>query len=106
MATTIRDILAEKGSTCHSVSPQTNVLEALGLMLEFDISALLVMEGNRLVGIFTERDYARKVALRGRNSRDTPVGDLMTENLLTISPSRTRLWVMMDMQSSRVWLGE
>lgn len=102
MTTTIREILAEKGSTCHSVAPETNVLEALGLMMEFDIAALLVMQGNRLVGIFTERDYARKVALRGRTSKETRVGDLMTENVLTIAPSYTLEDCMAIMTHNRI----
>ena len=89
MATTVQQILQKKGGTCHNVTPDTTVLDALKLMAERNISAVLVNEGARLVGIFTERDYARKVVLRGLASKDTRVGDLMTQNILTVSPSHT-----------------
>jgi CBS domain-containing protein len=72
-----------------SVAPATTVFEALQHMAAHNIGALLVMSGDRLVGIFSERDYARKVALRGLNSKCTPVGDLMTGKLITVDPSWT-----------------
>lgn len=89
MAVTVQQILEGKGGSTHSVSPDSTVLQALELMAHKNISAVLVMEGQRLVGIFTERDYARKVVLRGLASKDTRVGDLMTQNILTISPSHS-----------------
>jgi CBS domain-containing protein len=72
-----------------SVDPATTVFEALQRMADSNIGAVLVMSDGRLVGIFTERDYARKVVLRGLNSRNTPVGDLMTGKLVTVNQSWT-----------------
>ena len=89
MAVTVQQILEGKGGSTHSVSPDTTVLQALERMAHENIGAVLVMEGLRLVGIFTERDYARKVVLRGLASKDTRVGDLMTQNILTISPTHS-----------------
>jgi CBS domain-containing protein len=100
--TNVRQILdAKKSQQIHSVGPQTSIFEALELMASKDVSAVLVLEDERLVGIFTERDYARKVILRGRNSRDTKVGELMTQNLLTISPTQTIDDVMAIMTENR-----
>jgi CBS domain-containing protein len=89
MTTTVRQILQGKGSTIHTVAPDSSVFTALELMAKHDIGSVLVTEGSRLVGIFTERDYARKVVLRGRTSKDATIGELMTPNVLTISPSQT-----------------
>jgi CBS domain-containing protein len=72
-----------------SVGPATTVFEALQRMADSNIGAVLVMSDGRLVGIFTERDYARKVVLRGLNSRNTPVGDLMTGKVITVGQSWT-----------------
>ena len=87
--TTAHDILKYKGHTVHSVRPDDSVLSALGVMAEHDIGAVLVCEGDELVGILTERDYARKVALMGRASRDSPVRAIMTTSVVVIRPSRT-----------------
>ena len=89
MTMTVRQMLQAKGARILSVDPGTSVLAALELMAKHDIGSVLVTEGQRLVGIFTERDYARKVILQGRNSRDATIGELMTANVLTISPSQT-----------------
>ncbi len=89
MAATVQQILQNKGNASYSVAPDTTVLQALHLMAERNVSAVLVMDGERLSGIFTERDYARKVVLKGLASKDTKVGDLMTPNVLTVSPSHT-----------------
>ncbi|MDP5238633.1 CBS domain-containing protein [Uliginosibacterium sp. 31-16] len=100
--TNVRQILdAKKNQQIHSVSPQASIFEALELMAKKDVSAVLVLEDERLVGIFTERDYARKVILKGRNSRDTRISELMTQNLLTISPSQTVEDVMTIMTENR-----
>jgi CBS domain-containing protein len=69
MAATVQQILQSKGGSTYSVAPESTVLQALQLMADKNVSAVLVMEGQRLVGIFTERDYARKVVLRGLASR-------------------------------------
>jgi len=72
-----------------SVAPSTTVFEALQRMADHNIGALLVMNGDRLAGIFSERDYARKVVLRGLTSKDTTVGDLMTGKVITVGPEWT-----------------
>jgi CBS domain-containing protein len=100
--TTVREILAgKKDAQVYSVSPDASVLDALELMARKDVSAVLVLENDRLVGIFTERDYARKLVLQGRASRDTKIGELMTQNLLTISPTQTVEDVMSIMTENR-----
>ena len=88
MSATVRQMLAGRGPVI-SVAPHTTVFEALQLMAEHNIGAVLVLSGERLVGIFSERDYARKVVLRGLNSRNTPVGDLMTGKVITVGQSWT-----------------
>jgi CBS domain-containing protein len=82
----IRDILREKGTKVQSIDPDTSVFDALRLMAEHRIGALLVMENGKPVGLFSERDYARKLALQGLRSRDTPVRAIMSNPVLTISP--------------------
>jgi CBS domain-containing protein len=99
--TTVGQILTRKSAQIHSVSPDHSVLDALKLMAGKDISAVLVIEGERLVGIFTERDYARKVILQGRNSRESRIGELMTQNLLTVSPTQTVEEIMAIMTENR-----
>ncbi len=102
MDTTVRQVLERKGHVAHAVRPDATVLEALAAMAEFDIGCVLVTDGNdRLVGIFTERDYARKVVLKGLVSRDVKVGDLMTPNPCTVSPSSTVDEVMNTMTENR-----
>lgn len=89
MSLTVRQLLNHKTSGIYAIRPDASVLEALELMAREDISSVLVMEGDALKGIFTERDYARKVILRGRNSRDTVVRELMTTQLLTVTHEQT-----------------
>jgi len=83
-----RDILREKGSRVYSTSPDATVYEALRQMDERKVGALLVFENEKLVGIISERDYARKMILKGRHSRDTPVREVMTASIVTVSPDR------------------
>jgi CBS domain-containing protein len=85
ITTTIGSILSRKGSTVWSVSPDNTVFEAISLMAEKNIGALPVLEGDRLVGMISERDYARKVILLGRGSRETKVSEIMTRNLRKVS---------------------
>lgn len=85
---TVHDILKSKGDTVYSVRPETTVLEALGVMAENDIGAVLVLDGEKLVGILTERDYARKVVLAGRSSKDSQVRDVMTAHVLCVPRGR------------------
>ncbi len=84
--TTVRQLLDRKDRAVFSVGPETPVLEAIRAMAEHHIGALLVMKGEALAGIVSERDYARKVILLGRSSSDTPVRDIMTTPVLTVSP--------------------
>ena len=86
---TAHDILRFKGRTVHSVRPTDTVLSALGIMAEHDIGAVLVLDGEQLVGILSERDYARKVALAGLSSRDAPVSAIMTQELVSVAPQRS-----------------
>jgi CBS domain-containing protein len=84
--TTVRQLLDRKDRAVFSVGPEAPVLEAIRAMAEHHVGALLVMSGEVLAGIVSERDYARKVILRGRSSSDTPVRDIMTSPVLTVSP--------------------
>jgi CBS domain-containing protein len=83
--TTVRKLLEGKGRAIYSVEPQAAVLDAVRLMAEHHVGALVVMRGAALEGIVSERDYARKVILRGRSSADTPVRDIMSAPVLTVS---------------------
>ena len=84
--TTVRDILDRKGRQVFSVHPGDSVYRALEIMSDQRVGALMVIEDDRLVGVVSERDYARKIALRGRASRDTSVGDIMTKSVYCIRP--------------------
>ena len=85
----IGQFLAQHIRTIYSVSPQSTVRQALELMADKNIGALLVLEENQLVGMFSERDYARKVVLKGKSSVDTPVRDIMTTEVICIKVSQT-----------------
>ena len=85
----IRDILHKKGTDVWSASPDETVLEAIRRMAEYGVGALLVLEDDQLVGLFSERDYSRKVILQGLRSQDTPVRTVMSAPVLTISPDAT-----------------
>lgn len=85
----VQEILNTKSFQIFSVTASTSVLDALKLMTEKNISALLIMEGDNVSGIFTERDYARKIVLQGKASKDTPISEVMTANLITITPTDT-----------------
>ena len=85
----VKNILEAKGNAIFTITPDTSVYHALELMVEKNVSALLVMENDKLAGIFTERDYARKVALKGKSSKETQIGDIMTRDLITVSPDST-----------------
>ncbi len=85
----ISAVLTGKSADIWSISPTASVYEAIEMMAEKQVGALPVMENGQLVGIISERDYARKVILKGRSSKDTPVADIMTRDLVTISPQHT-----------------
>jgi len=82
----VRDILRLKGNSAFSVKPTMTVYEALEFMVEKNIGALLVSDQGKFVGIFTERDYARKVILKGKTSKETTINEVMTENPITVNP--------------------
>lgn len=86
---TAKDILETKGRDVWSVSPGTLVLDALKTMAEKDVGAVLVCDEGRLLGIFSERDYARKVVLMGRSSRESPVETVMSTHVVCVSPDRS-----------------
>jgi CBS domain-containing protein len=81
---TVKNILNNKSNEIYSVSRSTSVLDALQVMMDKNISALLVMEDSELKGIFTERDYARKIILQGKSSKETLIEEVMTSDLETI----------------------
>ncbi|HEY1070453.1 CBS domain-containing protein [Thermomonas sp.] len=83
---TVRQLLEAKSPEVIAIGPDAPVIDAIRLMAERQIGALLVMEGPRLAGILSERDYARKVVLQGRSSKDTPVRDIMTAGVVTVAP--------------------
>ena len=85
----VRHILQEKGGGLWSVSPETIVFDALQLMAEKNCGALVVLEGERLVGIFSERDYARKIILKGRKSRETTVSEIMSTEVTFVHPGQS-----------------
>jgi CBS domain-containing protein len=89
MVKNIRDILRDKGSQVHTISGEANIYEALEKMAAHNIGALLVMTGDRIAGIISERDYARKVILQGRSSLQTPVEKIMTREVCCALPSQT-----------------
>jgi CBS domain-containing protein len=80
------DLLGRRPPAIYQVAPGVMVFDALQLLADHGVGALLVMEEGRLVGIFSERDYTRKVALQGRNSRDTPVSAIMTASVIAVPP--------------------
>ncbi len=86
---TVKDILNDKGYKIFSVSPGDSVFDSLKLMAEKEVGALLVMDGDKLVGIVTERDYARKIILEGKSSKSATIEEVMTRQVLCASPERT-----------------
>ncbi|MGX5671693.1 CBS domain-containing protein [Thermomonas fusca] len=83
---TVRQLLEAKSPEIIAIGPEAPVIDAIRLMAERGIGALLVMQGARLAGILSERDYARKIVLQGRSSRDTPVRDIMTAEVVSVAP--------------------
>ena len=81
----VDDVLNAKGRDVYTATPTTTVFEALELMADKEVGALVVVHKDRLVGIFSERDYARRLALEGKRSRETPVSEIMTDVVATIS---------------------
>lgn len=86
---TVQHILNTKPVQIYSVTPTTSVLDGLKIMTEKNISALLIMENEILMGIFTERDYARKIVLHGKASKDTPISEAMTIDPITVNATNS-----------------
>ena len=99
---TVRQLLETKSAEVFSIAPEAPVIDAVRLMAERRIGALLVMEGTRLAGILSERDYARKVVLQGRSSADTPVSAIMTAEVLTVAPDTSVPACMRKMTERRI----
>ncbi len=85
----VSQLLEAKGHTVWTITPDTTVFEALKLMADRNVGALLVVEGEKLVGIFSERDYARKVILKGKASREIPVDEIMSTRVVFVRPNQT-----------------
>ena len=101
--TAVADILKAKGDAIvHTIGPDDSVFDALQRMADKGIGALLVMEGERIVGIVTERDYARKIALKGRTSALTQVRDVMTTSVMFVKPAQTSEECMALMTDNRL----
>lgn len=83
----VSELLKKRDGTLWHVRPDEPVYAALELLSRYEVGALMVMESGRLVGVFSERDYTRKIALQGRNSKETRVEEIMTRNVFTVSPS-------------------
>jgi CBS domain-containing protein len=99
---TIRDVLQEKGNQTWTVVPDTMVFDALKLMAEKNIGALIVLDGEKIVGIFSERDYARKIILHGKSSRETTVKEIMTTNVVGVRPAQSMEDCMVLMTDKRI----
>jgi CBS domain-containing protein len=100
---TVAEILKAKGDgTVHAIAPTASVFDAVKLMAQKNIGALLVMEQDRIVGMITERDYARKVVLMGRSSKDMPLREIMTTPVIDVRPDQTSEECMALMTENRV----
>ncbi len=98
----VNQLLDSKGHDILSIAPSASVLDAIKLMAEKGIGALIVMDGETMAGIVTERDYARKVILKGRSSDETPVSDIMSTGVISTSPEQTVNSCMNVMTDKRI----
>ncbi len=98
----VKAILATKGNDIFSIAPDASVYDAIHLLAEKEIGALLVMDGPLLVGIFSERDYARQIILKGRSSEETKVREIMTTNVLHATPDNDTGECMTVMTKNRI----
>ena len=96
----VSELLKNRDGTLWHVRPEDTVYAALELLAQYEVGALMVMDGGRLVGVLSERDYTRKIALQGRNSKETQVADIMTRQVLTVTP-RTGTRAAMQLMSER-----
>ncbi|MDQ3058836.1 MAG: CBS domain-containing protein [Pseudomonadota bacterium] len=101
--TSVAHILKSKAdTTVHAIAPTASVFEALELMASKNIGSLLIMDGQQVLGIFTERDYARKIALKGRASPQTPMQEVMTPSVMFVTPQQTSEQCMALMTENRL----
>jgi CBS domain-containing protein len=98
----VSELLKGRDVALWHIRPTDTVFDALRILADHDVGALMVMEGGRLVGIVSERDYTRKVALQGRNSRETTVGEIMTRDVLVVSPRTPTLDAMALMSRKKI----
>jgi CBS domain-containing protein len=99
---TVRDILQNKGGVVWTTSPETTVYDAIGLMGEKNIGALVAVDGDEVVGVLSERDYSRKVVLQGRTSRDTRVSDILSRPAITVTSGDSIETCMQLMTTRRI----
>jgi CBS domain-containing protein len=100
--TTVAQVLKRKGHTVYSIEPERPVIDAIRLMAQYGVGALVVMQGAQLLGVVSERDYARKVILRGCSSSDTAVRQIMTSPVLIVHPGQSVRECMQIMTDKRV----
>jgi CBS domain-containing protein len=98
----VRQLLEAKGYDVWSIAPDSSVYDALKLMAEKNVGALVVLEGEKLVGIISERDYARKVILKGKSSMATPVSEIMTSKVVYVRPENTLGECMVQMTDKHI----
>jgi CBS domain-containing protein len=99
---TINEILLHKGNTVWSVTPETTVFEAIQMMANKNVGALLVVQGEKLVGIISERDYTRKVAIKGKSSKELKVREILSEHVTQVTPAHTVEDCMRLMTENRI----
>jgi CBS domain-containing protein len=99
---TLKQLLEAKGREVHTVAPEARVFDALKLMADKSVGALIVIEGGRIAGVISERDYARKVILHGKSSHELQVRDIMTSNVITVHPGQTVEECMALMTEKRI----
>ncbi len=102
MATVSQILKSKSDQAVHTIAPTASVYDSIKLMAEKNIGALMVLEGGKIVGLVTERDYARKVVLMAKSSKDTPVRDIMTSQVMYVRPEQTSEECMALMTENRV----
>lgn len=98
----VSELLKRRNSAPWRIGPNATVMEALQLLADYEVGALMVVEDDRLVGVVSERDYTRKVALQGKSSKDLKVADIMTFNVMTVTPSTHTRECMAMMSQMRI----
>jgi CBS domain-containing protein len=98
----VRELLAKRDSTRYQVAPDMMVFDGLKLLAQHGVGAMLVMQDGKLVGIFSERDYTRKVALAGKNSQETPISAIMTSEVISVTPETGTRVCMTLMSQKRI----